>query len=119
MKEKPLVAQIKLCAYRYSNIWVRNYLFLKNYITSERGCFPELSVARYQISFNANIYFWEVTKCVQCLQSNINSKSDEFDSWLYQQLFIARYQVKSQANMYFQLQKHIQCLKLILNLSKI
>ena len=44
-------------------ILVRNYLFLKNYVTSEGAVFhnvlyyQQLSVARYQVRFYANIYF--------------------------------------------------------------
>ena len=45
-------------------IWVRNYLFLKNYVVSaERAVSPnvlyyqQLSIARYQVSFYANNYF--------------------------------------------------------------
>ena len=44
-------------------IWVRNYLFLKNYVTSE-GVFPhnlvyfqQLSIAQYQVNLYANINF--------------------------------------------------------------
>ena len=45
------------------NIWVRNYLFLKNYVTSEGAVshnvlyYQQLSIARYQVSFYANNYF--------------------------------------------------------------
>ena len=44
-------------------IWVRNYLFLKNYVTSEGAVshnvlyYQQLSIARYQVSFYANNYF--------------------------------------------------------------
>ena len=43
--------------------WVRNYLFLKNYVTSEGAVshnvlyYQQLSIARYQVSFYANNYF--------------------------------------------------------------
>ena len=46
------------------NIWVRNYLFLKNYNTLEELAvthnvlyYQQLSIARYQVSFYANNYF--------------------------------------------------------------
>ena len=44
------------------NIWVRNYLFLKNYITSEGAVshnvlyYQQLSIARYKVSFSAYNY---------------------------------------------------------------
>ena len=45
------------------NIWVRNYLFLKNYVTSEGAVshnvlyYQQLSIPCYQVSFYANNYF--------------------------------------------------------------
>ena len=45
------------------NILVRNYLLLKNSVTSEGAVFhnvlyyKQLSIARYQVSFYANIHF--------------------------------------------------------------
>ena len=45
-------------------IWVRNYLFLKNYVTSEGAvshnvlCYQQLSIAWYQIRCYANHRFW-------------------------------------------------------------
>ena len=43
-------------------IWVRNYFFLKNFVTSEGAVshnvfVQQLSIARYQVSFYANSYF--------------------------------------------------------------
>ena len=44
-------------------ILVRNYLFLKNYITSKKAVphsvlyYQQLSIARYQVSLYANNYF--------------------------------------------------------------
>ena len=44
-------------------ILVRNYFFLKNYVTSEGAVshnvlyYQQLSIARYQVSFYANNYF--------------------------------------------------------------
>ena len=61
-KEITLVAQI-WCTFNTFNILVRSYIFLKNYITSERAAshivlyYKQLSIARYQVSFYANIYF--------------------------------------------------------------
>ena len=46
-----------------SNILVRNYFFLKNYVTSEGAVshnvlyHQQLSFAQYQVSFYANNYF--------------------------------------------------------------
>ena len=46
-----------------SNILVRNYFFLENYVTSEGAVshnvlyYQQLSIARYQVSFYANNYF--------------------------------------------------------------
>ena len=50
-----------------SDILVRNYFFLKNYVTSEGAVshnvlyYQQLSIARYQVSFYANNCFqlWE------------------------------------------------------------
>ena len=48
---------------KYIIIWVRNYLFLKNYVISEGAVFHnvlyyhQLSIARYQVRLFANIYF--------------------------------------------------------------
>ena len=48
---------------KYFIIWVRNYLFLKNYVTSEGAVshnvlyYQQLSIARYQVRFYANNYF--------------------------------------------------------------
>ena len=50
-------------------IWVRNYLFLKNYVNSGRTVchnalyYQQLSMACYQVSFNANNYFWVYRSC--------------------------------------------------------
>ena len=46
-----------------SNILVRNYFFLKNYVTSEGAVsqnvlyYQQLSIACYEVSFYANNYF--------------------------------------------------------------
>ena len=52
------------------NIWLRIYLFLKNYITTEGAVshnvlyhramanYQQLSTACYQVGFYANILFW-------------------------------------------------------------
>ena len=46
-----------------SLFWERNYLFLKNYVPSERAVshnvsnYLQLSIARYQVQFDANNYF--------------------------------------------------------------
>ena len=63
----------KVSGLKSFNIWVRNYLFLKNYITSEGAVshnvlyhmYQQLSVVCYQISCYAN-YFELITKSVQC-----------------------------------------------------
>ena len=71
MKEKtPLLHKfvcfqmlIKASGLKSFIIWVRNYLFLKNYVTSEGAVshnvlyYQQLSIARYQVSFYANNYF--------------------------------------------------------------
>ena len=42
-----------------SNIWVRYYFFLKNYVTSEGAvCYQQLSIACYQVSFYATIILY-------------------------------------------------------------
>ena len=48
----------KASGLKYFNAWVRNYLFLKNYVTSEGAgshnfytIITQLSIARYQIKF--------------------------------------------------------------------
>ena len=48
----------------FNNIWVRNDLFLKNYVINSEGAishnvlhYQQLSIARYQVSFYANNYF--------------------------------------------------------------
>ena len=74
MEEKTPLSH-KLCAFRclnsrpqlrsriQFNILVRNYFFLKNYVTSEGAVshnvlyYQQLSIARYQVSFYANNYF--------------------------------------------------------------
>ena len=67
MKENiTLVAQKyvqKASGLKYFSIWVRNYHFLKNYVTSEGSVthnvlyYQQLSIARYHLSFYANNYF--------------------------------------------------------------
>ena len=53
----------KVSGLKYLNIWVRNQLFLKNYVTSEGAVshnvlyYQQLSIAYYQVSFYANNYF--------------------------------------------------------------
>ena len=66
-----------LCAFRclnkrsgrkYFNIWVRNYLFLKIYVTSEGAVsqnvfyYQQLSIACYQVRFYAYYYFEHLLK---------------------------------------------------------
>ena len=52
----------KASGLKYFFIWVRNYLFLKNYITSEGAVshivvnFQKLSAASYRVSFYAYNY---------------------------------------------------------------
>ena len=66
----------QLCIYqmlqlKFFIIWVRSYLFLKNYITSERAIshnifyYQQLSIACYQVSLYSNNYFLipVITKC--------------------------------------------------------
>ena len=54
-----------------SNIWVRKYLFLKSYVTSEGVIsnnvlkYQQLSVARYHSSFYARLKFSIITKLVR------------------------------------------------------
>ena len=49
--------------FRPEAYWVTNYLFLKNFVTSEGAVshnvlyFQQLSIARYQVSFYTNNYF--------------------------------------------------------------
>ena len=54
----------KASGLKYFFIWVRNYLFLKNYITSEGAVshnvfkyYQQLSIARYQVTFYAKHSF--------------------------------------------------------------
>ena len=53
---------IKMSGPKYFNVWVRNNLFPKNYVTSEGAVshnvlyYQHLFIARYQVSFQANNY---------------------------------------------------------------
>ena len=61
------------------NIWVRNYLFPKNYLTSEGAvsqnvlCYKQLSIAYYQVSFHANSYFEYLPSAFKSLINFTNS----------------------------------------------
>ena len=53
----------KASGLKYFFIWVRNYIFLKNYVDSEGPVFhhvfyyQQLSINGYQVRFYANNYF--------------------------------------------------------------
>ena len=56
------------------SVWMRNYLFLKNYVTSEGAFSPNvlyykhISIARYQVNFYITVFMLLViTNSVQCL----------------------------------------------------
>ena len=54
----------------FTSIWVRDYLFLINYVTLEGAvsnhvlCYQQLFIARYQVSCFAEQLFWVVTNIV-------------------------------------------------------
>ena len=60
-EETPLLH--KFACFKMDSIRVRNYLFLKKYVTSKGGVshnvlyYQQLSIGRYQVSYNANVYF--------------------------------------------------------------
>ena len=72
MKEKTPLLDEFVCFQKSFIILLRNYLFQKNYVTSEGAIshnvlyYQQLSNARYQVSILVNL-FWLITKRVPSL----------------------------------------------------
>ena len=69
------------------NILVRNYIFLKNYVTLEGAVshnvlyYQQLSIVRYQVIFHANNQGWDFS--VFCLNSDFLYRPGEKNQTIY------------------------------------